>query len=229
MCLLSVLCESELICFICRKSKHWQRSKNNNYHLKEAPSADHNRLQQTKRALFKSPPFDHQRKCSRSGSKKNKSNIDRNRVQRSRRALWPSTSKDNATLTTGDDRAHSNLSGLINVYGKRVRDECGVLAVRKNCPRRMLHGDAEIEGDSDMIVGDKCQRALCRDPAGYLSEVNGDVTEYKKCPRRMLFGDAAVEGKSVMIADDKSQRAVCRDTAGGLSEVHRKVRFLALS
>jgi hypothetical protein len=93
----------------------------------------------------------------------------------------------------------------------------------------MLHGDAEIEGDSDMIVGDKRQRALCRDPAGYLSEVNGDVTEYKKCVRRMLFGDAAVEGKSVMIADDKSQRAVCRDTAGGLSEVHRKVRFLALS
>jgi hypothetical protein len=114
---------------------------------------------------------------SRSGSKKNKSDIDRTRVQNSKRALWPSTSKDNATVKAGDDRALTNLSGQINVYGKRTREESGKPAQHKKCPRRMLFGDAAVKGKSDfMIAGDKSQRVRTGENKPQVSSVSRDLT-----------------------------------------------------
>ncbi|XP_021937969.1 uncharacterized protein LOC110838746 isoform X2 [Zootermopsis nevadensis] len=168
--------ESKYCCYHgIQKSEHRQKSKNNHPH-KQVSSADCNRLQQTKRALFKSPPNKHQRISSssesRSGSKKNKSDIDRTRVQNSKRALWPSTSKDNAPVKSGDDGAFTNLSGQTSVYGKRTREESGMPAQYKKCPRRMLFVDGAVKGKSDF----KSQRVRTSENKPQVSSVSRDLT-----------------------------------------------------
>lgn len=176
----SLICELKLICFIYRKTKQ-QRSKNYQP-CKQVPSVDCNRLQQTKRVLFQSPSNKHKKissasKC-RSVPKKNKSDIDRTTFQNSEHALWPSTSKDIAIKKEGHDRALTNLSGQINVYGKRRRDESGMPTQPNKCPRRMLFGDVtEVRGKSDfMAAGDKSQRVRIGENRPQVSSVSRDLT-----------------------------------------------------
>lgn len=127
---------------------------------------------------------------SRSGLKKNKGDIDKTRARNSKRALWPS--EDNATVKTGCDRALTSLSGQINVYGKRRREEGGMSAQHK-CPRRMLFGAgaAAMKGESDfMTAGDSSQKvrtsenkpqmSVARDLTGGLSEVHRKVS-FQSC------------------------------------------------
>lgn len=153
------------------------------------PSVDCNRLQQTKRALFKSPPGDHKGVSSssktRSRSKKNKSTIDQTRAENCKCALWPS--KDNAAVKKGCDRALTSLSGQINVCGKRRREE-GAMSLQHKCPRRMLFGSATaaMKGESDfMTAGDsnqirarenKPQVSVAKDLTCGLSEIHRKVS-----------------------------------------------------
>jgi len=156
------------------------------------PSVDRNQLQQTKRALFKSPPSNHKRifsaTKSRSGSKRAKSDIDRTRIENSKRALWPCTSKNNVAGKTGYDRVQTNLSGEISGFGKRKREEQGMLTPHNTCARKMLFGDsAAVKGKGDFITaGDNIQRlrtgenkpqmSVSRDMTGGLSEVQRKVS-----------------------------------------------------
>lgn len=172
-----------------RKAEH-RKSFKNYQPRKKVPSVDCNQLQKTKRALFKSPPGNHKGVCStsksRSGLKKNKSDIDQTRAQNSKRALWPS--EDNATVKTGSDRALTSLSGQINVYGKRRREE-GVMSAQHKCPRRMLFGGASaaVKGENDFMAANdssqnvrssenKPQMSVVRDLTCGLSEVHRKVS-----------------------------------------------------
>jgi hypothetical protein len=124
---------------------------------------------------------------SKSGSKKNKSDIDRTRFQNSKCALWPGTSKDYAAAKAEADLPLTNVCGQISVYGKRVREESGMPAQYKKCPRRMLFGDAVVKGKSDFTTaGDKScgvrtgenkpqVSSVSRDLAGSLSEAHRKV------------------------------------------------------
>ncbi|XP_069681879.1 uncharacterized protein mi [Periplaneta americana] len=149
----SAAAERRLIMVKMKKNENRQKSKSYQFH-KKMPYADCSKLQHTKRALFKSPSNNIKRipsasKC-KSGSKKNKSDIDR--IMSSKRALWPSTSKDNA----GHDRALTNLSGHMNVYGKRRREENDTFAQVNKYPRRKLFGDVRSRTDKNiMSVVDK--------------------------------------------------------------------------
>lgn len=179
------------ICFIYRKTEHRQRSKSYQPH-KQVPSVDRNRLQQTKRALFKSPPNNHKRILSstksRLGSKKAKSDFDRTRIENSKRALWPRASKNNVAVNTGHDRVQTNLSGEMGVFRKRKREEQGMLTPHNTCARRMLFGEAAaVKGQNDfMSAGDntegfrtgenKPQTSVSRDVTGGLSEVHRKVS-----------------------------------------------------
>jgi hypothetical protein len=157
------------------------------------PFVDRNRLQQTKRALFKSPSINHKRIFydgkSRSGSKKAKTDIDRTRIENSKRALWPCTSKSNVTVNTGHDRIQTSLSGETSVFRKRKREEHGMLTPHNICARRMLFCDTTaVKGKIDcMTAGDNIQRlrtgenkpqvlSVSRDVTGGLSEVHRKVS-----------------------------------------------------
>jgi len=179
------------ICFVCRKTEHRQRPRSYQPH-KQVPSIDRNQLHQTKRALFKSPPSNHKRifsaTKSRSGSKRAKSDIDRTRIENSKRALWPCTSKNNVAGKTGHDRVQTSQSGEISGFGKRKREEQGMLTPHNTCARKLLFGDAAaVKGKKDFITaGDNIQRlrtgenkpqmSVSRDMTGGLSEVQRKVS-----------------------------------------------------
>ena len=115
------------------------------------PSADTSKLQQTKRALFKSPPNVHRRVSSasksRSGSKKDRGSIDRHKVQKSKRALWPVESNDCNNSRNGHDRALTNISGHINVNGKRKRDDNDVVVQSNKCSRKLFSDSCKTKTD----------------------------------------------------------------------------------
>jgi len=179
------------ICCVYRKTEHRQRPRSFQPH-KQVPSVDRNQLQQTKRALFKSPPNNHKRifsaSKSKSGSKRAKSDIDRTRIENSKRALWPCTSKNNVVGKTEYDRMQTSLSGEISGFGKRKREEQGMLTPHNTCARKMLFGDAAaVKGKGDLITaGDNIQRlrtgenkpqmSVSRDMTGGLSEVQRKVS-----------------------------------------------------
>ncbi|KAJ9584093.1 hypothetical protein L9F63_021565 [Diploptera punctata] len=123
--------------------KNGRRQKSKNVRLqKEVPSAIVTRIQQTKRALFKSPPNVQRRissaSKSRSGSKKDRSTVDRNKIQNFKRALWPSESSESNKSRTRHERVLTNISGHINVNEKRKREDSDAIMHSNKCSRKLF-------------------------------------------------------------------------------------------
>ncbi|PSN41344.1 hypothetical protein C0J52_10385 [Blattella germanica] len=194
--------EKRLIMMDAKKSDRRQKSKGTRPQ-KPVPFVDNSKLQQTKRALFKSPPSGQKRvpsaSKSRSASKKDKNNVDLQRIQNSRRALWPSTSNESTTSRVGHDRALTNISGHINVYGKRKRGDDSVELKNNKCSRR-LFDDASVKEKTDFTHTD----VKASDKSQILR--NGE-------------NDAHVS----------SHTRSSQNKISGLSEHHRKVRIEGLS